>query len=108
LFVAQVLGASMNRRIPHGAWCLWRLHPAGTRQGKVVLVRHHGLDDPELGEYTVKVYESEKEATADGSWRHTRVTLRPDSTEPGFEPLVFEGLEPGELLVVAELVEVLA
>ena len=32
LFVAQVTGESMNRRIPNGAWCLFRLHPAGTRR----------------------------------------------------------------------------
>ena len=34
LFIAQVVGESMNRRIPNGAWCLFRLSPEGTRQGK--------------------------------------------------------------------------
>jgi len=29
--VAQVIGESMNRRIPNGAWCLFRAAPAGTR-----------------------------------------------------------------------------
>ena len=33
LFVAQVVGESMNRRIPNGSWCLFRQFPAGTRQG---------------------------------------------------------------------------
>lgn len=106
LFVAQVVGESMNRKIPNGAWCLWRLDPAGSRQGKVVLAQHNDIDDPDLGAYTVKVYESEKEATDDGSWRHRRITLKPDSTDPAYQPLVFEDLEEGELRIIAELVEV--
>lgn len=40
LFVAQVIGESMNRRIPNGTWCLFRAHPGGSRQGKIVLVQH--------------------------------------------------------------------
>lgn len=108
LFVAQVVGASMNRRIPNGAWCLWRANPTGTGQGKVVLVQHGDINDPELGgRYTVKVYESEKVATDDGAWRHSVVRLKPDSDDPSFEPIVFENLEEGEIAIVAELVEVL-
>jgi hypothetical protein len=98
----------MNRRIPNGAWCEWRLKPTGTRQGKVVLAQHRDIQDPEHGgQYTVKVYESEKETTEDGGWRHRRVTLKPDSADPAFEPIVLENLEEGELTIVAELVEVL-
>jgi len=109
LFVAQVVGESMNRRIPNGAWCLWRANPGGTRQGKVVFAEHRDIDDPELGgRYTVKVYDSEKLATADGGWRHSVVRLRPDSYDPSFEAIVLEDLEEGELRIVAELVEVLA
>ncbi len=107
LFVAQVVGESMNRRIPNGAWCVWRLNPVGSRQGKVVLAQHNDIDDTDLGSYTVKVYESEKEATEGGSWRHVRVVLKPESSDPTYQPLVFEGLEEGELRIVAELVEVL-
>lgn len=108
LFVAQVTGESMNRRIPDGAWCLWRLNPSGSRQGKIVLARHDSIADPDLGSYTVKRYESEKTATDDGMWRHTRVTLHPDSHNDGFEPIVLEGLTEGDLRIIAELVEVLS
>ncbi|MDD9943216.1 MAG: DEAD/DEAH box helicase family protein [Myxococcales bacterium] len=108
LFVAQVVGESMNRRIPNGAWCLWRLHPGGTRQGKVVLAQHRDIQDPEHGgTYTVKVYESEKEADGEGSWKHSRVVLKPDSTDPTYQPIVLEDLQDGEMTVIAELVEVL-
>ncbi|GAB5544301.1 MAG: DEAD/DEAH box helicase family protein [Sandaracinaceae bacterium] len=107
LFVAQVVGESMNRRIPSGAWCLWRAHPTGTRQGKIVLAQHRDISDPELGgRFTVKVYASEKVETDDGGWRHAVVRLVPDSHDPSFEPIVLEDLEEGELTIVAELVEV--
>jgi ATP-dependent helicase YprA (DUF1998 family) len=108
LFVAQVVGESMNRRIPAGAWCLWRANPGGTRQGKVVLAQHRDIADPELGgRYTVKLYESEKVSTEDGGWRHAVVRLKPDSSDPSFEPIVLENPEDGELAIIAELVEVL-
>jgi hypothetical protein len=112
LFVAQVVGESMNRRIPNGAWCVWRANPAGTRQGKVVLAEHRNIDDVELGgRYTVKVYESEKvvsDDSDDGEWRHAIVRLEPDSDDPEFKPILLEGLQEGELRIIAELVEVLA
>jgi hypothetical protein len=52
----------------------------------------------------VKRYESEKEKHA-GSWRHTRITLKP--LNPGFEAILLTGADEQELQVVAELVEVL-
>jgi DUF2075 family protein len=109
LFVAQVVGESMNRRIPNGAWCLFRMNPGGTREGKVVVVQHRSIDDPEIGgRYTVKVYSSEKVQAEDGGWRHRRVTLSPDSDRSEFRPLVIEvsGEEEG-FSVVAELLMVL-
>ena len=110
LFVAQVVGESMNRRIPNGAWCLFRANPGGTRQGKVVVAQHRSIDDPETGgRYTVKVYSSEKVPSDDGEWRHRRITLRPDSDQPGFKPIVIELDEDDEgLEVVAEMLLVLA
>jgi type I restriction enzyme R subunit len=107
MFVAQVVGESMNRKIPNGAWCLWRLNPGGSRQGKVVLAEHNDIDDTDLGSYTVKVYESEKVSTDGGGWKHSRITLKPDSTDPTYQPLVFENLADGKLRIIAELVEVL-
>ena len=108
VFVAQVVGESMNRRIPHGSWCVWRLHPAGSRQGKVVLAQHRDIQDPEYGgTYTVKVYGSEKEADGDGGWRHSRIVLKPDSTDASFTSIVLEDLDEGELTIIAEMIEVL-
>ncbi|MDD3250208.1 MAG: hypothetical protein PHF23_07590 [Smithellaceae bacterium] len=81
----------MNRRIPNGAWCLFRLNPEGTRQGGVVLAQHRDITDTDSGgqQYTVKVYSSTKESLPDGSWRHKSIILKPDTNMPGYEPIVF-------------------
>ncbi|MGE4049979.1 MAG: DNA/RNA helicase domain-containing protein [Piscinibacter sp.] len=109
LFVAQVVGESMNRRIPNGAWCLFRANPTGTRQGNVVVVQHRSIADPETGgRYTVKLYTSEKVPAEEGGWRHERITLRPDSDRPGYEPIVIAtGGDEGEFRVIAEMLTVL-
>jgi type I restriction enzyme R subunit len=105
MFVAQVVGKSMEPAIPDGSYCLFRAAVEGTRQGKTVLVQLRDAPDPETGQrYTVKRYRSEKAATGD-SWRHARITLEP--VNPEFEPIVLTGASEGELQVVAELVEVL-
>jgi hypothetical protein len=99
----------MNRRIPNGAWCLFRANPQGTRQGKVVLVEHREIADVEIGgHYTVKVYESQKLQTADGRWEHTSITLRPDTTASGFEAITLNADQVGSLQAVGELVAVLS
>lgn len=110
LFVAQVIGESMNRRIPNGAWCLFRANPSGTREGKVVVVQHRSISDPETGgRYTIKLYSSEKVESSDHEWRHSRITLRPDSTQAEFQPLVIERPnEDEDFAVVAEMLMVLA
>ncbi len=108
MFAAQVVGESMNRRIPNGAWCLFRANPGGTRQGKVVVVQHRSIDDPETGgRYTVKVYSSEKVADGEDGWRHQRITLRPDSDRPEYQPIVIEQGDEDALTVVAEWLMVL-
>ncbi len=109
LFVAKVVGESMNRRIPNGAWCLWQLDPGcdGRSGAEVVLARHAAIQDEGFGAgYTVKLYERLVEELDDGSCRTTKVLLRPDSNDPSFQPLVLEGLAEGELVIVARMVEV--
>ncbi len=108
LFVAQVVGDSMNRRIPNGAYCVFRHPVEGSRQGRVVLVEHRDIADPELGgSFTVKVWESEKEDNPDdGTWRHRDIRLKPDTAEPDYEPIVLSDVTEDLIRVVAELVEV--
>jgi DUF2075 family protein len=108
LFVAQVLGESMNRRIPNGAWCLFKANPTGSRIGKIVVVQHRSIHDDDLGGmYTVKLYLSEKVTDEEGSWRHASIQLSPDSTHADFKPLTILSARDDELRVVAEFLRVL-
>ncbi|MBI2212137.1 MAG: DEAD/DEAH box helicase family protein, partial [Acidobacteria bacterium] len=106
MFVAPVVGKSMEPAIPDGAWCLFRAPIEGTRQGKTVLVQLRDSADPETGErYTVKRYRSEKIEDEDG-WRHSRITLVP--VNPSFMPITLDDESEGTLQLVAEMLEVIA
>jgi type I restriction enzyme R subunit len=105
MFVAQVVGRSMEPGIKDGAYCLFAAPVTGSRQGRTVLVQLRDAADPETGHrYTVKRYESEK-ARAGDSWRHTKITLKP--TNPAYAPIVLEDAEEDAVRVIAEVVEVL-
>lgn len=106
MFVAQVVGKSMEPAIPDGSYCLFVSPVEGTRQGKTVLVHLQDEIDPENGNrYTVKKYESEKETSKDGNWRHLKITLKPNNHE--FEPIVLTCEDEAQFQVVAEFLEVL-
>ena len=107
LFVARVVGESMNRRIPNGALCLFRGNPSAPGQNRVVLVQHEGIGDPELGgRFTLKVYGSEMMAAREGG-RSKRIILSPDSTESRFKPVVLDESNEDAVRVLAELVAVI-
>jgi type I restriction enzyme, R subunit len=106
MFVAQVVGKSMEPAIPDSSYCLFRAPVEGTRHGKTVLVQLRDVNDPETGQrYTVKRYESEKATRDDGTSRHLRIVLRP--LHPEFKPIVLTVENEGTVDAVAELVEVL-
>src|SRR5690606_18293917 len=61
MFVAQVVGRSMEPEIADGSYCLFASPVTGSRQGRTVLAQLRDTADPETGHrYTVKRYESEK------------------------------------------------
>jgi len=98
MFVARVTGTSMEPLIPDGSWCLFRPCPAGSREGRIVLVQFASLGVGENGSrFTVKKYHSEKTVTADG-WRHDRIQLLP--VNPAFEPITVEPEDAGDLTIV--------
>ena len=101
------MGESMNRRIPDGAWCLFKAKPGGSRNNKVVIVQHRDIQDQDTGSsFTVKLYSSEKVSDGDG-WRHSKIVLSPDSNLDGYGDLVFDDESAGELSVIGELVAVI-
>ncbi len=109
LFAAHVVGKSMEPRIPDGSLNLFRLHPAGSRQGKILLIQRFGVLD-ETARFTVKRYTSRKRPIGEGSggefddqqWEHERIRLEP--LNPDFEPW---DVEPRDFAVVAEWLRVL-
>ena len=105
MFVAKVIGKSMEPRIPDGSYCLFVSPVTGSRQGRTVLVRLRDEIDPETGErFTVKRYRSRKTEDENG-WRHVEITLEP--LNPDFDPIMIASDEEAGIGVVAELVEVL-
>lgn len=106
MFVARVQGASMEPLIPSGSYCLFRPPPAGSRQGRRLLVAHDDIRDPEGGgAFTLKVYSSEKRAVEDGGWEHSQIILKP--LNPAFEPIVLSAADASDVRVVAEFVSVI-
>jgi phage repressor protein C with HTH and peptisase S24 domain len=106
MFVTRVVGESMNKRIINGSWCLFKANPGGSRNGKIVLVQHRDIEDPDHGgTYTVKTYHSEK-IEEDGVLVNQRIVLKPETNAYGYSPIVVEdGGE--ELVVVGEFLVVL-
>jgi len=107
LFIAQVVGDSMNRQIPNGAWCLFRMNPGGTRNGKIVLAQLRDYSDPDFGAaFTVKRYESIKTVADDGEQANVLVRLKPESLLDGYRMME---ISPDEerIRVLAEFLRVL-
>ncbi len=103
MFVAKVVGKSMEPTIADGSLCIFKKHAAGSRNGLVVLVSSHLVQDAKHEErFTVKRYSSEKEFFEDGTWRHKKIILRPDNKK--FKDIILENVSPGDFQVVAEFV----
>lgn len=87
-FIAQVIGESMNKKIPNGSFCLFEEYTAGSRNGEIVLAECSSLQDGDYGlGYTIKEYSSIKDFTEE-SFRHKSIVLKPDSYDNSFEDIV--------------------
>lgn len=45
--------------------------------------------------------------SGDGSWHHTEIRLKPDTTASGYEPIILRYVSEDEIRVIAEFIEVL-
>jgi transcriptional regulator with XRE-family HTH domain len=101
MFVARVVGQSMEPKIPDGAYCLFASPVSGDLQGRVLLVQHRGIHDADTGtSYTVKRFER-RGAEGDGV-----VRLVPEN--PRYAAITLDPRDAHDLRIVAELLEVLA
>jgi SOS-response transcriptional repressor LexA len=101
MYVVHVVGRSMEPRIPDGALAVFRHQPAGSRQGKAVLVWRRGASEGG-GEFTIKIYRSRKRVTEDG-WQHEEIVLEPEN--PEFAPVVLDA--SADYQVLGEFIRVL-
>jgi phage repressor protein C with HTH and peptisase S24 domain len=102
LFVARIVGRSMEPRIPDGSLCVFRQGVTGSRQGRLVLVEQSGGGANDR--YTVKRYASEKTQREDGTWSHEKILLMP--LNPEFEAWTLDPQEE-RFRIIAEFVRVL-
>jgi len=106
-FACKVIGESMNRKIPNGSLCLFKKDTGGSREGKIVLVEHHNIQDPDYSSgYTIKLYSSEKIDTENG-FRHKKIVLKPLSHNPEFNNIILYDDEDVELNVCGIFVTIL-
>lgn len=104
LFVAQVIGESMNRRIANGSWALFAMDNGGSRQGRVVLAERRDPDDGDgVARYTLKLYDARKSEGMEGIV-YQSVTLRPDSTDPRYQPIELDLDDVDRPRIIATLV----
>jgi|SRR5579871_2961777 len=98
MFVARIVGRSMEPLIADGSLCVFRADVTGSRSGRLVLA-----EDRNSNAFAVKRYQSEKVQTEEG-WRHERIRL--ESLNPGYPSW---DLDPDEnkYRIVAEFVRVL-
>ena len=95
MFVVKASGNSMEPRIHDGDLCVFRANPAGSREGKILLVQNHTSFDPEYGgSYAIKQYTSDKSFSDDGSWHHSSIILKPLNQD--YKPIVLEEDEQSE------------
>jgi len=101
MFVAKIVGHSMEPRFHDGDYAIFRAKPQGSRQGMIVLAQYRGTADPDTGgSFTVKRYSSDKKQTKDGSWHHVRIVLEP--LNPDYQPILIPEEEADNFGIIAE------
>jgi SOS-response transcriptional repressor LexA len=106
MFVAQVVGHSMEPLIPDGSYCLFAAPVIGSRTGRILLVQHRDIADAQTGgSFTVKKFDSTGVSGKNTTERAGVIVLRP--LNPAYEPIELKETPENEVAVVAEFLEVL-
>ena len=69
----------MNRRIPNGAWCLFRATSESSPGGSLALVSHAEIFDPDMGGHSIIRVVEGVQSMASGTKDSRRVRLLPES-----------------------------
>ncbi len=106
-FACRIIGESMNRIIPNGSICLFKLYTGGSRNGKIVLVENFDNQDQDFNSaFTVKTYSSEKIVTEEG-WEHNSIVLRPNSFDTTYKNIIINEEDGSKMRVVGEFVKII-
>ena len=96
----------MEPRIKDGDYCVFRANPAGSRQGKIVLVQHLNYYDADYsGAYSIKEYSSTKAYDEDGNWQHGKIELLPLNRD--YNPIIINSEDAEDFRVIGEFVGVI-
>lgn len=106
-FACKIVGESMNRVIPNGSTCLFKLYTGGSRNGKIVLIENRDIQDSDFNSaFTIKTYSSKK-SHSEESWKHTSIVLRPNSFDNSYQDIIISEENASEMRVVGEFVKIL-
>ena len=106
-FACKIVGESMNRTIPNGSICLFKLYTGGSRNGKIVLVENFDIQDQDFNSaFTIKTYSSEKIVSEEG-WEHTSIVLRPNSFDSSYKNIIIDEENGSKMRVVGEFVSII-
>lgn len=106
MYVVQASGHSMEPRINDGDFCVFRANPAGSRQGKIVLVQHTNYYDADYsGAYSIKEYSSVKSYDEFGNWQHEKIELKPYNHD--YNPIIINADDAEDFRVIGEFVDTL-
>ena len=107
-FACKIMGESMNRVIPNGSICLFKIYTGGSRNGKIVLVENFDYQDPDFNSaFTIKTYSSNK-VVSENSWVHTSIVLRPNSYDDKYKNIVINKEDASNMRIVGEFVEIIS
>lgn len=106
-FACKIIGESMNRVIPNGSIALFKFYSGGSRNGKIVLVENHDVQDTDFNSaFTVKTYTSEKIVTEEG-WSHTKIQLLPHSFDETYLPITINEENGVQMKIIGEYISII-
>jgi superfamily II DNA or RNA helicase len=107
-FACKIEGESMNRIIPNGSTCLFKIYLGGSRNGRVMIIENNDRQDPDFNSaFTIKTYSSEKVFNEDGTWQHDSIVLRPNSYDDTYKDIVLDEWSFDNLRTIGEFIMVL-
>ena len=97
----------MNKIIPNGSVCIFKIYSGGSRDGKIVLVENRDIRDADFNSsFTVKTYSSQKIIFEEG-WHHKEILLKPNSYDTSLNDILIDEQTSEQMKIHGEFVSVL-